>query len=247
MLGKTHVVGSLAVAHVALIAYTTNKSNEYHIASGADGVGMVGAPSDGLEIFGFQFGSSLSLMEYGLLSAVVTLFVLLLLRVGNKKMLGAYFGLIIACMAIMLLSFDTRYAFELSCIMLAFALGTILPDIDSPNSTIGKYVKPISELIPHRTITHTLWAVLLLGGLTWWFESIYLLALTLGYTLHILEDSFSKQGIRWLYPIPAKARIPITYEVGGAGEMIMLIVAIAVHAVSAGFVVWSQISTGAIL
>lgn len=236
MLGKTHMVGSLAVMHVGLIAYATYGNRD------VDTGGVFSSPSEALNVFGFQFGGSLSLVEYGLILAVVSLFVLGLLRVGGGGMLTGYAGLMATFMIVLLFSFDSRYSFELVCILLSFALGVVLPDIDSEDSTLGKYIKPISRLIPHRTFTHTLWVVLLLGVAVWSFESIYLLALTLGYALHILEDSFSSQGIRWLYPVPVKGRPPLTYETGGFGETVMFLSAIGVHALCAGFVIWSSVT-----
>ena len=236
MLGKTHMVGSLAVIHVSLIGYAAYGNRD------VDTGGLLSGPSEALNIFGFQFGGSLSLVEYGLILAVVSLFVLGLLRVGGGRMLAGYAGMAMACMGVLLFAFESRYSFELVCILLVFALGAVLPDIDSEDSTLGKYIKPVSRLIPHRTITHTLWIVLVLGVAVWSLESVYLLALTLGYALHILEDSFSSQGIRWLYPVPVKGRSPFTYETGGFGETVMFLSAIGVHALCAGFVIWSSVN-----
>src|SRR5690554_7007684 len=83
----------------------------------------------------------------------------------------------------------------------ALLFGVLLPYIDSETSTLGRYVKPIARVIPHRTFTHTLWAVLVLGILSVFVDNGYLYMLTLGYTLHIVEDTFSRQGICWLYPL----------------------------------------------
>ena len=135
------------------------------------------------------------------------------------------------------------YPLSITLVLLCFALGTILPDIDSDASTIGKYIKPISRAIPHRTFTHTFWAVGLLVVLVWYFESVYLLALTLGYAVHIVEDSFSQKGIRWFYPIPKlkfkRWRFPFAYETGGFGESVVFYAAITIHVLCAGYVTWS--------
>ena len=162
-------------------------------------------------------------------------------------MLAMYFGMAVLSMGALKLGFESDYPFQLALVLLSFALGTVLPDIDSENSTIGKYIKPISRAIPHRTITHTLWAVALIGGAAWYFESVYLLALTLGYALHVAEDSFSRQGIRWFYPIPSMRqskgwKFPFAYETGGFGESIAFIAAVAIHVLCAGYVIWSNLS-----
>lgn len=241
MLGKTHVIGSLALMHVGLIAYTAyeNRGGDAHI--------MLYRPEANHEILGFKFGLQLSLLEYTLIVMTVSLFILWLLRIGGRRMLIGYFGAGVLGMSALLFVFDSNYSFQLALIVLSFSFGTVLPDIDSEDSTIGKYIKPISRLIPHRTITHTIWAVLAIAGLAWSLESIYLFALALGYVVHIAEDSFSEQGIRWFYPIPAfrskRWRFPFAYETGGVAESLMFLLAIGAHTVCAGFVIWSNLGS----
>ncbi|MGX1266713.1 membrane-bound metal-dependent hydrolase YbcI (DUF457 family) [Rossellomorea marisflavi] len=237
MLGRTHVIGSLALMHVGLLAYTSYESQ------GGDVQAMVDRPHTTLEVFGFQFGGPLSLVEYGLIVMVVSLFILWLLRIGGRRVLAGYFGLVVLCMSVLVFGFDSNYSFQLALILLSFSLGSVLPDIDSENSTIGKYIKPISSMIPHRTITHTIWAVLVIGVAAWFSQSIYVFALAVGYAVHIAEDSFSEQGIRWFYPIPAmkSKRFRLAYETGGFAETIMFFLAIGIHIVCAGYVIWSNV------
>lgn len=81
--------------------------------------------------------------------------------------------------------------------LLFYYLGTLLPDIDSENSTLGRY---IHIPIEHRTYTHTLWVVIpfvIVGVL--WFRPLMWLAF--GYIMHLFFDSFSQCGVCWLYPI----------------------------------------------
>jgi membrane-bound metal-dependent hydrolase YbcI (DUF457 family) len=237
MLGRTHVIGSLALMHVGLIAYTSYENQ------GGDVQIMLHRPHTTLEVFGFQFGVPLSLVEYSLIVMAVSLFILWLLRVGGRRVLVGYFGLVVLCMSVLMLGFDSNYSFQLALILLSFSLGSVLPDIDSEDSTIGKYIKPISSMIPHRTITHTIWAVLVIGVAAWFSQSIYLFALAVGYAVHIAEDSFSEQGIRWFYPIPSmrSKRFRLAYETGGFAETIMFLLAIGAHVLCAGFVIWSNV------
>lgn len=57
----------------------------------------------------------------------------------------------------------------------------------------------------HRGITHTIWIVALLAGITsqmtnpYWFH--LWLGLTCGYFFHLFGDAFSKAGIAWCYPL----------------------------------------------
>lgn len=81
-----------------------------------------------------------------------------------------------------------------SFLILMFA--ALLPDIDTPDSTLGRFV-PIHG--KHRTWSHTIWIPLLICALgyevTPWF---YVLAF--GYTWHLVMDSFSACGVCWFWP-----------------------------------------------
>lgn len=103
--------------------------------------------------------------------------------------------------------------FHLIFLISTCCFGALLPDIDTNTSILGRYVPFIGAVVPHRTITHTLWAVLALGFPTYFINDPYLYALWFGYVLHIIEDSFSRQGIAWLYPF-------ITYTRYGSGAVI---------------------------
>ncbi|MGG4263753.1 metal-dependent hydrolase [Peribacillus simplex] len=93
----------------------------------------------------------------------------------------------------------------------AVALGAVFPDIDEPHSWIGCRTRGISDVLNkvfgHRGITHSLVGILvvfltivLMIGLTD-FKAILGLYFILGYILHIVEDSFSKSGVKWLTPL----------------------------------------------
>ncbi|MCR6108571.1 metal-dependent hydrolase [Salipaludibacillus agaradhaerens] len=235
MLGRTHVVGSLSLAHVALLGYTSyvNKSD----------VPIGGR--DYLEVFGLPIGEPFSFFEYGLMVVAVSCFILLLFNIGSWRL--RIFQLVSMTVGLGTLYFvsDESYPLVITITLLFFAIGTVLPDIDSETSTLGRYMAPISRAIPHRTITHTIWVITLVVGLAWYIESVYLLALALGYTFHVVEDSFSKQGIRWFYPAPnfrrkrGRHRL-ISYETGGAGEALVFQMALVVHALCAGYTIWSS-------
>lgn len=97
----------------------------------------------------------------------------------------------------------------------AVALGSLLPDIDEPRSWIGRRTRGISDLIHmyfgHRGITHSLLGVILamipilLLVLLTSFSLTNGSYLILGYFLHLIEDSFSKKGIKWLLPLSDKS------------------------------------------
>lgn len=241
MLGKTHIVGSLALMHAGLLGYTVH-------ANRSD-TGAESGKGEYLEVFGLSIGEPLSLIEYGLMVAAVGSFILWLLHIGSWRVRTAHLGLTIASLLSLRFVAAETYPLTISMMVLCFALGTVLPDIDSESSTLGRYITPISRAIPHRTFTHTIWAVLVIAGFSWYFESVYLLALALGYAVHIVEDSFSQMGIRWFYPVSVRnikqgSRFPFAYETGGFAESLMFFTAIGVHAFCAVFVIWSNLGIG---
>lgn len=93
----------------------------------------------------------------------------------------------------------------------AGCLGALLPDCDSKNSLINKILPlKIYKHLHHRGITHTLLGLLifclLLASLEnilhlnsfWQYFNAYLMT---GYLMHLVEDSFSLDGINWFYPL----------------------------------------------
>lgn len=78
-----------------------------------------------------------------------------------------------------------------------FLLGSLLPDIDSRSSALGRFVYLPVE---HRTWTHAIYIPVLfcLIGIFW--RPMFWLGM--GYFLHLWFDSISTCGICWLYPYP---------------------------------------------
>lgn len=202
-------------------------------------------------VFGHDIYSPISLLDYVLLFTFATLLVLLLLRIGNRRLQLSYLSLIGVVTVVLLFMGSSDYTTTLMFMSAWFIFGSVFPDIDSEKSTLGRYIKPISELIPHRTITHTIWVVLLLGVAAWYFSSIYVLMFTLGYTIHIIQDSFSRQGIAWLYPftryssfsggatVKKGRRNPIfSYRTGESVEMGILYLSILIHLGLMGYMVY---------
>lgn len=230
MLGKTHVVASTATLHAALVGYTVYATEP--------------GKSPEFSFFGFTPGVALSTPAY--LGVVVSVFllVLLLLRVGEYRLFMGYGVGLFASLAMLYGLSDSDYPFQLVLFTLAFTLGSLLPDIDSEESTLGRYVPFVAAVIPHRTITHTFWMVAGLSALAYFTSSYWLVGLALGYALHIAQDSFSKQGICWFYPligtyvtysrggVMKKGRnTAFAYATGGTGELIVFIVSLVVHVI----------------
>lgn len=103
-------------------------------------------------------------------------------------------------------------------VLSAATFGALLPDVDHPNSVISKRLGiPFYKLFRHRGITHSLlgWSLFtfgmyMLGNCLFGYASFnqplehvsfcLWFGLIIGYFLHLLEDSWSRAGIRWLAP-----------------------------------------------
>lgn len=96
-------------------------------------------------------------------------------------------------------------------VSLGCAVGSIFPDIDSKTSMISRRFRVgsfIARLISsHRELFHTpfnivlLWLVCSLMGLTFHIPIYLMIGFSIGNILHLLQDTCTKRGIRWLYPV----------------------------------------------
>ncbi len=90
--------------------------------------------------------------------------------------------------------------------MLLILLGSALPDVDHPESKIGRKVKIGAMLFEHRGFFHSLFAALFLFLLLVYYITgsgvgVYLYAVTAGYLIHIISDAFTKEGIMPFHPL----------------------------------------------
>lgn len=108
-------------------------------------------------------------------------------------------------------------------------LGSLLPDIDIPDSKLGHMVPLISKHLTHRGITHTLLFPLILfygtilcmnnmiiGGL--------LFGLFFGWIFHIFADLFNRKGVPLLWPLMTQHFHVATVKTRSVGERIFLVI-----------------------
>ena len=100
--------------------------------------------------------------------------------------------------------------------MLAVIAGALLPDIDHPKSWLGRRLwfisAPLSLMIGHRGLTHSLLAVIVLGGALTVYGSLgsYLVAsVCIGYLTHMAGDFVTKGGIPVFWPLKRRFALPI--------------------------------------
>jgi inner membrane protein len=117
----------------------------------------------------------------------------------------------------------------------AFAcLGALLPDVDTPTSTIGRLAAPLARALErrfgHRTVTHSFVGLALatapVAPLAW-LNPQWPLAFGLGYLSHLLIDCANKAGVPLFYPSPIRAVLPrseaFRVAVGSRAELGVLV------------------------
>lgn len=133
-------------------------------------------------------------------------------------------------------------AFAMACMV-----GSVYPDIDVASSKIGKKVKPLAVLankvFGHRGFIHTPINGIFLYFLIFGITNRYLPSVphciaegfTLGFFLHLIQDTFTKGGIMWFYPVSSKkmrlARI-------GSNSPWCFVITVILAALVAGFFLW---------
>ena len=133
----------------------------------------------------------------------------------------------------------THIAIALSCGIIGgatkpalalIAVGAILPDIDHPQSFIGRVFFPISVPLNHwtghRGAVHSFWLWGILVVLGWWWRPAFYIGI--GAIIHILSDCATVSGVRALAPWSEKLfvifRRSWRIRSGSPAEMIVLVI-----------------------
>ncbi len=107
--------------------------------------------------------------------------------------------------------------------VITFVIASLLADIDSPTSKIGRKVKVVNYLFAHRGFFHSLFALLIFAVLISFIDYLLALAFFCGYFLHLLLDSFTRQGIFIFFPFSTK-RSKGNVRVGSLIETVIFLV-----------------------
>jgi len=113
-------------------------------------------------------------------------------------------------------------------------LGSLAPDLDEPQSLLGKKLAviahPIKLLFGHRGFTHSLaalgLAVVVLFGLGlagYGLRPSYGLAFVLGYAGHLGADWMTSSGAPLLWPDPRRHASPLPIRTGGVAEHVLAV------------------------
>ena len=111
------------------------------------------------------------------------------------------------------------------------ALGSLLPDIDEPQSLMGRRLGflawPIKLVFGHRGFTHSLVALaLVLAGLAaaagaGLLPAAGAAAFWVGYAGHLAGDGLTTSGVPLFWPAEARVRAPLTFPTGGVVEHLL--------------------------
>jgi inner membrane protein len=141
-------------------------------------------------------------------------------------------------------------------LVVAASLSATVPDIDHPESTVSHRVPLvgiIARFLKHRTVTHSLlavvvvWALLvrflyfnLPGGMPW---NSLAWALVIGYASHPLIDLLNEEGVQLFWPLPYWVRVlpePLAIPVDSIrGKIIFWIFKAAVVVIGVSYAVVS--------
>jgi len=136
---------------------------------------------------------------------------------GRTHALG---GLLASCVALNLAGLKLDPGAAMFAVG-AGMVGSLLPDIDHPNSAFGRELPVVSEsvsfFVGHRGALHSFVAALCFGIAVWVvfqrFEFSFLLALafTLGYLSHLFLDMLTPSGVPLFWPLSKKFSVPFVH------------------------------------
>lgn len=118
------------------------------------------------------------------------------------------------CFALFFIPF-VRYPF---LFLLVALLATYIPDIDSKKSKIGNhwYLRPFQWIARHRGFVHSFSFLFLMAFVFVLFVPFLALPFFLGYSSHLVADSFTVRGIKPFFPLRGISQGNIT--TGGVNE-----------------------------
>lgn len=87
-------------------------------------------------------------------------------------------------------------------------VATVLPDLDSSFSSWGRHFifRPLQFFVKHRGIIHSFTTAVLLSIFIAFFWPIGSFGFFIGYSVHLLCDSFTKEGIQPFWPLKVKSK-----------------------------------------
>ncbi len=110
-------------------------------------------------------------------------------------------------------------------------IATVLPDLDTGFSSWGRHLlfRPLQFFVKHRGVIHSFTFGILVSIILAMFWPVVSLGFFIGYCVHLICDSFTKEGIQPFWPLKARSRGFIA--TGGRIEDILFVFLVLVDAV----------------
>jgi len=107
-------------------------------------------------------------------------------------------------------------------------IATITPDLDSKFSSWGRHLifRPLQFFVKHRGIIHSFTTAFVLSIIIAIFWPTASLGFFLGFSVHLICDSFTKDGVQPFWPLKTECNGPI--KTGGKIEEILFVTMIFV-------------------
>lgn len=119
---------------------------------------------------------------------------------------------------------------ETAMLMVAGAGGALIPDICHAGSKVGRRLPLLARMIRllfgHRTVTHSLLSLIMVGVLLFSLASDYPAirdGILIGMMSHLTLDAATVRGIELLWPLRQKVRLPLYTKTGSLTEYILFI------------------------
>jgi len=86
-------------------------------------------------------------------------------------------------------------------------VATIIPDLDCGFSSYGKHLifRPLQFFVKHRGIVHSFTTAIVLSIVLSVFYPIASFGFFVGYSVHLIVDSFTKKGIQPFWPLKIRS------------------------------------------
>lgn len=148
------------------------------------------------------------------------------MRGASHQMFGVFFSLAVGLfIGLPFLLSPIENASLVVGFLVAVSIGSLMPDIDHPGSTVGRVFGIVSRVIGrvfgHRGITHSILGTALVLWLTYKFlglGSVLFWGFTLGYVSHIIGDMLTPRGCPLFWPFRLPIRFPFNVKTGTSGE-----------------------------
>ena len=107
-------------------------------------------------------------------------------------------------------------------VVIFLILGSLIVDIDSKNSLIGRFT-PFHHFLKHRGITHTLIAAIIISLPFMIYDESLGIIFLFGYLSHLLGDMMTPMGIKLFYPISNRRYSLNLIKVGSKEEQFVFV------------------------